>query len=194
MGKKGRGRQKSIALANMIKKEEIFNIYAGSCIPPKSPVEVLQTPAKLRPSINTSLKDDKSMEEMSKFHSDYSPKLPVISKSHHFQKPNFIKQNLSIASQVIRSYRSFSRKHAFNLKFEIANNSEEQTEVQTYDNAKESESTKDNSISKYKKQNRWKSQISISADSVPEKIITVKPIDGRKMLESIQETKETEQK
>ena len=29
MGKKGKGRQKSIAISNMIKKEEMFNIYAG---------------------------------------------------------------------------------------------------------------------------------------------------------------------
>lgn len=194
MGKKGKGRQKSIAISNMIKKEEMFNIYAGYSWPPKSPTDFYPNTTKIRPSVNTSLKDDKSMDEISKHHGDYSPKLPVIARSHHIQKPNFLKQNMSIASQVIRSYRSFSRKHAFNLKFEITQNSDEKAELHTYDNAKESESTKDNSISKYKKQNRWKSQMSITSSSVPEKIIMVKPIDGRRMLESIQETKESEQK
>ena len=41
---------------------------------------------------------------------------------------------------------------------------------------------------------RCKSQLSVATHSIPEKIITVKPIDGRKMLESIKEAKESEQK
>lgn len=40
--------------------------------------------------------------------------------------------------------------------------------------------------------NRAKSQLSASSTQLPEKIINVKAIDGKKMLESIQETKETE--
>ena len=194
MGRKGRDRQKSLAFANIIRKEEIFNIYSWGSYPPKSPNMFNSNSRKNRPRINDSLKDDGSMGDISKVHNDYTPKLPVISKSHHFDKPNFLKQNMSIASQVIRSYRSFSRKHAFNLKFEVQNNHEDKQEANTYDNVKESESTKDNSSPKYKKQNRWKSQMSISTNSVPEKIIIVKPIDGKKMLESIQETKESEQK
>ena len=40
--------------------------------------------------------------------------------------------------------------------------------------------------------NRAKSQLSASSTQLPEKIINVKAIDGKKMLESIQEAKETE--
>jgi hypothetical protein len=138
-------------------------------------------------------KPDKTSETITRVQNDYSPMLPSIHGSPK-HKPNFLKNNMSIANQVIRSYRSFSRRHAYNARFEVTSNSEDQdpSDFQTYDLGG-TNSTKAASSPK-NRQNRAKSQLSKTANMVPEKIIQVKPIQGKEMLESIQETKDSEQR
>ena len=93
---------------------------------------------------------------------------------------------------MIRSYRSFSRRHAYhNTTFEVENKPSA-SESATLDNRKASISTKSNTSPKARANLRAKSQLSSSETQLPEKIINVKSIDGRQMLESIKETKESE--
>jgi len=99
---------------------------------------------------------------------------------------------MGIAAQIIRSYRSFSRRHAYKTKFEVSEKSDTRNESRTIDNRRASISTKSNTSPKAKN-NGTKSQLSTNTSQLPEKVISVKPIDGRQMLESIQETKESEQ-
>jgi hypothetical protein len=115
------------------------------------------------------------------------PRIKYVDNAAH---PKSMKRHSSIVAQDIRSYRSFSRRHAYNTTIEVENKFSAKND--TYDNRKGSISTKSNTSPKAK-QKRTKSQMSSTQSNPPEKIINVKAIDGRQMLESIQETKESEQ-
>lgn len=194
MGKRTkRNRHNSVAMAGMERQEVMFNIYAGNPYP-TSPAYYTSTRVKNKIKLEANNKDDTSFESMTKLKNEYCPMLPSIHAQSPYQRPNFIKQNLSISNQVIRSYRSFSRRHAYNTRFEITEPSEDQTESHTFDMANHTISTKTNSSPKAKQNSRCKSQLSTKQHIIPEKVIQVKPIDGKTMLESIQETKESEQK
>ena len=195
MNKKGRHhRHNSVNLMTKISRDRMINIYTGGRADPPSP----GYPTKLYKrtnKIDLPRGENTSFETLSKFDNDYSPMLPSIKVNTSSAKINFLKQNMSIAKQVIRSYRSFSRRHAYNLKYEVTEPSEDQKELSSYDANKETVSTNAASSPKTKKNNRSKSQVSRTSKSVvPERVIQVKPIAGTDMLESIKETKETEKK
>lgn len=194
MAKKTKQRHNSVGISTLQKQEKMYNIYAGKAYP-TSPVYYTATGVKRKRSKGEfEPKEDASFETMSKAQNEYSPMLPSIHGHTPHGKPNFLKQNMSIANQVIRSYRSFSRRHAYNTRFEITEPSDDQTDTHTYDQAKDSASTKAASSPKMRKHLRSRSQVSTKQSHLPERVIQVKPIDGKQMLESIQETKESEQK
>lgn len=181
-------------MSNLIQKEKMINIYARGVSPP-SPSYDPSMSLKKKAKLLNEFKNDTSFETISRVQNDYSPMLPsIVTKSPH-PKVNYLKDNMSIAKQVIRSYRSFSRRHAYNLKFEVAKDEEvEPTESNTFD-VKDTVSTNAASSPKARKNSRAKSDMSrTTSQCLPERIIHVKPIGGKEMLESIQETKESEQK
>lgn len=188
MGKKVKGRHNSVIMSNLQKQEKMYNIYAHNAYP-ASPV-YYTAGSKSKPKHNkTESEKEESFATLTRLQNDYSPILPQIRNSPN-GKQNFLKQNMSIANQVIRSYRSFSRRHAYNTKFEVSEPCESPSDfTTTYDLAKDTTSTK---AASSPKANRAKSQLSTSSSRVPERIIQVKPIEGKEMLESIQETKESE--
>ena len=183
-------RNNSVLMHNIRRQTEMFNIYSGN-VYPTSPTYYSTSIGQKKNFTETDKKDEVNYETIPRTQNDYSAVLPSIHRGSPENK-NFLKSNMSIANQVIRSYRSFSRRHAYNTRFEVSEQSEDHFGNKTIDMAKESTSTKTNSSPKAQR-DRAKSQLSKTESQIPERVIQVKPIDGRQMLESIKETKESEQ-
>jgi hypothetical protein len=210
MGKnKIHNRHNSVAMSNLIQKEKMINIYARNASPisPRlSPTITIEKKMK----VESRSRGDTSFDTISKLHNEYSPTLPDISHQVPYPKTNYLKDNISIANQVIRSYRSFSRRHAYNLrtnsnfcigknlvkvtsnlKFEVLKNEPlEPSESLTYKN--DAISTNGASSPNRRNNSRARSEMSMTATQcLPERIVHVKTIGGKEMLESINETKES---
>lgn len=183
MGKrtKNHNRNNSVIMANLKRQEEMFNIYAGYTPQMSSPHH---HSTKKHSMHHSEVIEDPTFSTLPQ--NDYTI-LPSIHRFSPAPKTNFLKQNMSIANQVIRSYRSFSRRHAYNTRFEISD--QESATENTFDLAKETTSTNANSSPKA---TRSKSQM--AKKPIEERVITVKPIEGRQVLESIQETKDSQQR
>ncbi|CAI2368906.1 unnamed protein product [Moneuplotes crassus] len=174
-------------MARLANQEKMIQAYTG-----RSPSPSAVNNSGLRPKSYIEITDnqDVSFDTIARAKNDYSPMLPSISPTSSKVKVNFLKRNMSIANQVVRSYRSFSRRHAYNLKYEVTDGSENND----YDLQKDSSSTNAASSPKPKRHKVQPLMSRTSKSVVPERVIQVKPIEGREMLESIAETKETEKK
>lgn len=188
MGKKRiQSRHKSIIMARLANQEKMIQAYTGRS---PSPSAVNQSQFAPKSHLEISDHQEASFDTIARGKNDYSPMLPSISPTSSKVKVNFLKRNMSIANQVVRSYRSFSRRHAYNLKYEVTDGSENND----YDLQKDSSSTNAASSPKSKRKKMKPLMSRTSKSAVKERVIQVKPIAGREMLESIKETKDTEKK
>jgi len=195
MIKNNKNRKKnSLIVTRLFNQEMMISAYTGgraSPISPSFPQNLYRRSRKIE--IPTS--ETKSFETVSRLQNDYSPILPAINSTSSKIRVNFLKQNMSISNQIIRSYRSFSRRHAYNIKYDVTEPNEDQLGASPYNLQKDTVSTNAASSPKAKREMRIKSSFSRTSKSViPERVIQVKPIDGKEMLDSILETKETEKK